>query len=1153
VKSTSLSLQIIFIAAGCAALFALLFTVQMGGVRAQSSIIYVDADAPGANDGSSWSDAYTSLQTALGAAASGDEIWVAEGTYKPTTGSDRYATFDLKDGVAIYGGFGGYGISETLCTQRDWVAHPVVLSGDIGAVGDGSDNVYHVVSIVGVIEPVVLDGFTITGGNAIGSGGGMYNDHSDPTLTNITFSGNAASSYGGGMYSSDGDPTLTNITFSGNAASSYGGGMYNGGGDPTLTNVTFSGNTASQDGGGMYSRYGGPTLTNVTFNGNTASQDGGGVYNYYGDSVLTNCILWDNTPTSISGAGVIVRHSLVQYGYGGYPDVHNIHANPQFVDADGPDDIPGTPDDDLRLRVNSPAIDAGDSTALPGGVTTDLGGNPRLVDVLSVPDTGSSPAPTVDMGAYEADPDLWLVKSGTPVFPAPGDTMTYTLTFANDAASTATGVVITDVVPNQLSEVSYQSSGAILTQVGSTDFVWQVATLAPGEGGTITITGIISPGLTGPLSFTNTAVITAAVADVDPSDNEGSVHTFIPGVIYVDKDAPGAGTGLSWTDAFTTVQAALDAAALTPAGDEIWVAGAVYTPTNAVTRTATFALPDGAWLYGGFGGYGISETLRLERDWMVHPTTLSGDIGAAGDGSDNAYHVISIASVTGTVILDGFTITGGNADGGSDLTNAGGGVHTSGDEVFVTNVTLSGNSAQDCGGGVYNAGNAMLTDVTLDGNHAVEGWGADAGAGGGMWNSGTVVLERVSFTGNQTMEGVGGGMWNGGTAVLERVSFTGNHADNSGGGMQNGGAVDVASNAILAHVTFSGNSAAGGAGGMGNSTDAILEDVVFEGNSAGVGGGMANVGIATLTRVVFRDNWTTCDPRFARCHSGGGLYFNGRSLTLTNVTFEANRAGLYGGGMCNYYYKGEPELVNVVFEGNIAGQSGGGMYNASFDGGNFSPRLVNVHFSGNQADNSGGGMFNYNASPELHQATFSGNVAQLGGGMYNYGDGIWTIVSRPTIYNSIFWHNQDQNGTGPLAQIYDDAPFAMSTITYSLVEGGCPPAGDASTAGSTSTCSDLLSADPLFVRAPDPGDGDWATSADNDYGDLGLRTGSPAIDAGDAAAIPPDTLDLDGDHDLAEPLSLDLAGNPRIQHGVVDMGAYEAILFAVYLPLVSGD
>src|SRR5262245_48737704 len=81
-----------------------------------SSFIYVNAVATGANNGLSWTDAYIDLQSALSAAVNGDEIWVAAGTYKPTTSTDRTISFTLKNGVALYGGFAG---TETLLTQRD--------------------------------------------------------------------------------------------------------------------------------------------------------------------------------------------------------------------------------------------------------------------------------------------------------------------------------------------------------------------------------------------------------------------------------------------------------------------------------------------------------------------------------------------------------------------------------------------------------------------------------------------------------------------------------------------------------------------------------------------------------------------------------------------------------------------------------------------------------------------------------------------------------------------------------------------------------------------------------------------------------------------------------------------------------------------------
>ena len=163
----------------------------------QNAILYVK---PGANgDCLSW-DTACELQTAIFNAVSGDQIWVAAGSYKPTTDTNRTAAFQLKSGVAIYGGFPAAGGDWS---QRDWETYPATLSGDIGVSGDNADNSYHVVKSNGVDASAILDGFTISLGYANGTsndtGGGMYNRNSSPTLSNVTFSGNTASNYGGGM------------------------------------------------------------------------------------------------------------------------------------------------------------------------------------------------------------------------------------------------------------------------------------------------------------------------------------------------------------------------------------------------------------------------------------------------------------------------------------------------------------------------------------------------------------------------------------------------------------------------------------------------------------------------------------------------------------------------------------------------------------------------------------------------------------------------------------------------------------------------------------------------------------------------------------------------------------------------------------------
>jgi hypothetical protein len=336
--------------------------VALIGPGAQASLvggatIYVDAGAAGAADGTSWADAYADLEDALDAAKAGDQIWVAQGIYKPTVphgcSGNICKSFQMKNGVAIYGGFdpdaGATGFEE-----RDWEGNPTILSGDIGIEGEGWDNILHVFYHpygTDLDSSAVLDGFTITGGKAIygkvypeAEGGGMYNEGSSPTLIHCTFSGNAAS-LGGGMYNEESSPTLIDCTFSGNSGLYFAGGMLNvGSSSPTLTNCTFEGNSAFLDGGGME---------------NLGSSS----------PTLTNCILWGNVPGQIlsDSRSPVVTYSDVQ---GGYTGEGNIDADPLFLDA---------ANGDYHLRPGSPCIDAGYNAA-PNLPAHDFEGDPRIVD-----------------------------------------------------------------------------------------------------------------------------------------------------------------------------------------------------------------------------------------------------------------------------------------------------------------------------------------------------------------------------------------------------------------------------------------------------------------------------------------------------------------------------------------------------------------------------------------------------------------------------------------------------------------------------------------------------------------------------------------------------------------------------------------------------
>jgi len=300
--------------------FRLVLTALVAAVLssdAAADVLFVDDDAALSGDGSSWDTAFRYLQDALANAVPGTEIRVAQGTYQPDQDEagnvmpgEREATFRLRDGVVLTGGFAGLGAPDP--DERNIESYPTVLSGDLlGNDGpdfqDYDENSYHVVTGSIADEVTSLDGFTITAGNANAEsypyedGGGMYNASgsqvSHVLVMNCTFVGNRAVKSGGGILNTDSsEVTVANCTFCENQAR-RGGGMANAQNtSTTVTDCVFSNNTADEEGGGMLSLSNGDiTVTTCIFAGNVAEHTGGGAMrNYQTDATVTACLFEDN-------------------------------------------------------------------------------------------------------------------------------------------------------------------------------------------------------------------------------------------------------------------------------------------------------------------------------------------------------------------------------------------------------------------------------------------------------------------------------------------------------------------------------------------------------------------------------------------------------------------------------------------------------------------------------------------------------------------------------------------------------------------------------------------------------------------------------------------------------------------------------------------
>jgi endonuclease/exonuclease/phosphatase family metal-dependent hydrolase len=540
-------------------------------------------------------------------------------------------------------------------------------------------------------------------------------------------------------------------------------------------------------------------------------------------------------------------------------------------------------------------------------------------------------------------------------------------------------------------------------------------------------------------------------------------------------------TGNTW---YGFIQAAIDDAG---DGDEIQVApGTYYEAIN-------------------FNG----KAVRLYSSGGPEVTTIDPK------GIGGAYHVVQcVNGEDANTILEGFTITGGNADGPDAADKLGGGMYNKNSNPMVINCTFSGNSASRYGGGMYNSySSPTVTGCNFTGNTADT-------YGGGMCNltNSSPTVTDCTFSDNSA-NADGGGMYNVvGSPTIIKCTFSGNSA-HWGGGMCN-----RQNSPTVTNCTFSGNSTTYGGGMYNYNSSPTVTNCTFSGNtSVDSGGGMCNVqSSSTVTDCIFSDNQANGDTSDT---GGGGMRnLENSNPTITKCTFINNNATSSGGGGMDNRINSNPNVTNCTFSNNSAGW-GSGMFNGT----NCSPKVTNCTFSGNSANGIGGGMYNLNeSSPTVTNCMFSGNSAVTdGGGMDNRvssdpnltnctfssnsatgkGGGMDNYYSNPTVTNCILWGNTAP--TGP--QINGGSP----AVTYSDIQGALwPDTGN-------------INSDPCFVDAIG--------------GNLRLRPQSLCIDSGNNYAVPSAvTTDLDGNPRFVDDLgTVDTgSGTPP----VVDMGAYEYLI-----------
>ncbi len=1050
------------------------------------NIIYVNINVSGgANNGTSWANAYNNLATAIDNASEGKQLWVAKGTYQPASGG----AFGMVKGVSFYGGFVGI---ETSLDQRNFAANLTILKGNGTRVIQNYEN--------GLTATDVLDGFTITGGVSNTSGGGMINMRVSPSIRNCTFVSNSAN-FGGGIVFYFSTSTITNCIFQDNS-SLDGGGVYTTESSLTFLNCFFKGNSASYGGGINNSDSRSVvTIINTTIIGNTPQGLYDGSFSG-GGSVLQNSIVWDNIYGRYTANNSLIKDKT---------DTNNGNINASGLTVT--DIFNNYAGGDYTLKPKSPAINTGSNNLYVnlGANTLDLNGNPRVYNYVN--------SGTIDLGAYEYQG----------------------LNIAPDA-----------------NNILYVNSG---------------------------VTGGNGLGNSWANALKNLADALKYAKQQQQANN--AIYNTTPLKIYVAKG--------TYKPLYS------------PGKDNFGVDAG---------RDNSFLLVPNAAIYGGFAG---NETSLEQRNLRTNQTILSGDldnndvvtggISTTITGS-NAYRVVLSGGDMGSAILDGFTITGGNANGSGELwVTSGlnnfeqGFLRTDGAGIFnrdsggafpaptIRNCRISGNQANNLGGGMANYNSSPnIIDCIISGNSA----GTTAG---GMRNSGNAATKVIGTLIYDNVAPSGAGV---SSTTSSITTFTNCTIASNGDGLNVTSASPQINNTIIwdgvtGNYTASNSIIKGKSDMSNNNVDAtnVTEGQLFifyqfknftlrpgspalnKGSNSFYTGlsastldltgnkrlisGKIDIGayesqnvIATpdANKIVYVNinadgsgdgsSWSNAvkqlQPAIDGLPTGGEVWVaKGTYLPEYYFSMKPNVAiygGFVGGETTLSQRNPVTNLTTLYSNGNtvIRNQANGLTATAILDG---------FTITGANANNyQGGGMFNSNVSPTINNCIFKDNLAAHGGGMYN-------TFASPVISNCLFIGNSGAASSGAMYS-EEASPKIINTTFVNNGGEGFFIRGSITPMFYNSILWDNIRFDfgannytaknSLIKNNINTADGNidatglTEASIFNNHigGDYTLKSGSPALNKGDNS--------LYGGLSAA---SLDLAVNKRLIGSKIDIGAYE--------------